>query len=75
VLLTTIKPEAVNNPPAPPPPLNPEMPPLFPPPPPPATTRYETEYAGTKLPLDVNVWIVLPPEEVTVPPLNTCEPA
>jgi hypothetical protein len=30
--------------------------------------------AVTKLPEDVNVWIVLPPEVVTVPPVACCEP-
>jgi len=31
--------------------------------------------SGVKAPVAVNVWIVLPPDDVTRPPLNTCEPA
>jgi hypothetical protein len=30
---------------------------------------------GVKAPVEVNVWIVLPPDVVTRPPLNACEPA
>ena len=30
---------------------------------------------GVKAPVEVNVWIVFPPDVVTRPPLNTCEPA
>jgi len=30
---------------------------------------------GVKAPVEVNVWIVLPPDDVTRPPLNTCDPA
>jgi len=30
---------------------------------------------GVKAPVALNVWIVLPPDDVTKPPLNTCEPA
>jgi len=30
---------------------------------------------GVKAPVAKNVWIVLPPDDVTRPPLNTCEPA
>ena len=30
---------------------------------------------GVKAPVALNVWIVLPPDDVTRPPLNACEPA
>jgi hypothetical protein len=63
--------EPVLNPPAPP---APDAPSLYPPPPPPATTKYSTN-PPVKDPLEVNVWIVLPPADVTVPPVNACEPA
>jgi hypothetical protein len=71
--LETFNPVAVLNPPAPPP--GPLYPFLAPPPPPPATTKYSTGMPPTKEPLDVNVWIVLPPLDVTVPPANFCVPA
>jgi hypothetical protein len=43
-----------------------------PPAPPPATTKYEIATAGDNEPEDENVWIMFPPDVVTVPPANTC---
>jgi hypothetical protein len=60
----------VKSPPAPAPPAKSE-----PPPPPPATTKYVIETSGIRELEELNVWIVLPPLDVTVPPLYTCEPA
>jgi hypothetical protein len=58
------------KPPAPPPPLT-----SYPPPPPPAmtiTSAVELKLEGTdKVPEEVNLWYLYPPDTYTVPPVGT----